>query len=261
MSEPSLFSKLKGKLHIHSTAKEDREPSPVPSFDPPSQVQVNTRQTELPQDASVHNQTSLLPVPVLGQTAAISTPVQRPTEALGTVRNGTKASQVPDTSTTETPPTKTNSEIRMSPIYELWNEAYEELRVKEESLIKEYETRLRGSVQGLVASTTGSIGREELMKTIVDKKLGEYQNGKLKIKAFGGEVAVKDMIKPVVGIVKWADTYISSAISANPIASVAWAGVTVFLPVSVVVSMSQDLKSRANSLAATQPIGTGSFVD
>lgn len=218
MSKPasgiSLRSKLKDKLHIHSKPKKDRKASPAPSSDSPSQEQLNTRQAELPQET----------------TTSTSAPVEKPAEALETVRDDTKASQVDGAGSTPEPPLiKTNLDIDMGPIHELWNEAYEELKVREESLVKDYETGLYGSVEGLVAST-GRIGREDLMKSVIDRKLKEYEDGKLMIKG----MAVKDMMKPVVGIVKWADTYVSSAISANPVASIAWAGVTVFLPVSTV---------------------------
>lgn len=72
------------------------------------------------------------------------------------------------------------------------------------------------------------------MRTVVDRKLKQYKLEKLTIKG----VAVKDMMKPVVRVLKWADTYVSSAINANPIASIAWAGVTVFFPVSIALLVS-----------------------
>ena len=37
---------------------------------------------------------------------------------------------------------------------------------------------------------------------------------------------------PVVGTIRWANDYISNALSANPYASLAWAGVSLLLPVS-----------------------------
>ncbi|KAH7350622.1 hypothetical protein BKA65DRAFT_242529 [Rhexocercosporidium sp. MPI-PUGE-AT-0058] len=126
----------------------------------------------------------------------------------------------------------TQPEVR--PIREVWNEAYEDLRAEDEDLITKYEARLRESVYGAIASTSspvvGSVGRQELMKSVVDKRLEQYKEDAWKVKALGEEFLVKDMAKPVVGIIKWADKYIGDALKSNPMASFGWAAVMVFMP-------------------------------
>jgi hypothetical protein len=48
----------------------------------------------------------------------------------------------------------------------------------------------------------------------------------------GIDIAFEELAKPVLAIVNWADKYVTGALSANPYASIAWAGVGLILPVS-----------------------------
>jgi len=68
------------------------------------------------------------------------------------------------------------------------------------------------------------------MAVILEGKLKVQQNT-WKLKFGGKEVPVKDLMEPVVGIIEKANRYINSSLSANPYASIAWAGVGLFLPV------------------------------
>ncbi|KAH9217695.1 hypothetical protein DL95DRAFT_295034 [Leptodontidium sp. 2 PMI_412] len=119
-------------------------------------------------------------------------------------------------------------------IRDVWNEAYEDLRAEDEDLITRYEAKLRESVYGALASSLspsgGIVGRSELMKSVVDKKLEQYKEDAWKVKALGEEFLVKDIAKPLVGIIKWADKYVGDALKSNPMASFGWAGVMVFIP-------------------------------
>jgi hypothetical protein len=123
----------------------------------------------------------------------------------------------------------------LRPIRDVWNEAYEDLRAEDEDLITKYEARLRESVYGALASSSSSsggiVGRQELMKSVVDKKLEQYKEDAWKVKALGEEFLVKDMAKPLVRIIKWADKYVGDVLKSNPMASFGWAGVMVFIPV------------------------------
>jgi hypothetical protein len=116
----------------------------------------------------------------------------------------------------------------MSPIRELWNQAYDDLRAKEENLVKDYEAVLSGN---LIISESNS-GRAEQMKIILKGKVAEVNQNMWKLKFGANEIPVKDLMGPVVGIIGWANEYINAAVSANPYASLAWAGVGLLLPVS-----------------------------
>lgn len=119
----------------------------------------------------------------------------------------------------------------LSPIRKLWNEAYDDLRAKEENLVKDYEATLCGNLRTVVLSAS-NIGREDQMKIILKTKVEEVKQNMWKLQFGASEVPVKDLVQPVVGIIEWANQYINAAVSSNPYASLAWAGVGLLLPVS-----------------------------
>jgi hypothetical protein len=123
------------------------------------------------------------------------------------------------------PPSKSSSQVaqKLSPISELWNEAYKDLRDKDEKLMRNYE-----ATAGLSGSDIG----EDQMKSILEAKVQDVNKNTWKLEFGGRGVLVKDLMKPVVAIVDWSNEYISAAVSANPYASVAWAGVSLLLLVS-----------------------------
>jgi hypothetical protein len=120
------------------------------------------------------------------------------------------------------------------PISQLWNEAYETLRELDKSLVINYELALsRSASENEVPASLdhAKFGRKEQMAVILEGKLEEVQQNTWKLKFGGKEVPVKDLMEPVVGIIEKANRYINSALSANPYASIAWAGVGLLLPV------------------------------
>jgi hypothetical protein len=129
--------------------------------------------------------------------------------------------------------------MKMRPIHELWNEAYDALRANEENLVKDYEAttykNLGTMVSSTVALTGAKLGRENLMAIVLREKMEEVDENTWRLKFCGREVPIRDLAEPVVGIVKWADDYIGNAVSANPYASIAWAGVSLLLPVSYIL--------------------------
>lgn len=117
-----------------------------------------------------------------------------------------------------------------APIAELWNEAWNELR-KNTALFEEYETRLATSSPSVGFPGLGKHERAQVMKVLLEKKIGELESGQWKIGFQNNQFAVKDLIEPVVGVVDWAKEYIDKAAQASPYSSVAWAGVCLLLPV------------------------------
>ncbi|KAE8454432.1 hypothetical protein EG329_000054 [Mollisiaceae sp. DMI_Dod_QoI] len=123
------------------------------------------------------------------------------------------------------------------PIQELWNQAFDELKEQEENLVEEYEKCLRGDLAtmvGLTVSMPGSkVERQEQMAVLLGRKIKQTKDDTWKLKFYGKDIPVKDLAQPVVGIIQWADDYISNALSANPYASIAWAGVSLLLPLAL----------------------------
>lgn len=124
----------------------------------------------------------------------------------------------------------------ISPIRELWNQAYDDLRTREENLVKEYDATLSRNLNTVIGSTVATVGlkvgREDQMKIILKAKVEEVNQNIWKLKFGANEVPVKDLMQPVVGTIDWANEYINAAVSANPYASIAWVGVGLLLPVS-----------------------------
>jgi hypothetical protein len=138
------------------------------------------------------------------------------------------------------PSYKVSSQVTpVSAIRELWNQAYDDLRAKEENLVKDYEASLSGNLSTVIGSTVVLSGlkieRKKQMEILLKGKIAEVDQNTWKWKFSGKEVPVKDLMGPVVGIIDWANEYISDAISENPYASIAWAGVGLLLPVSNII--------------------------
>ena len=122
------------------------------------------------------------------------------------------------------------SRLSLKPIKELWNEAYEELKEKEESIIKDYEAAM--SERG---APKVPVGRKEQMAALVVKKVAEAKKNTWKLR-YGdndNEVVLKDLAEPIVKLISDAEKFVNGLVSANPYASIAWAGVSLLLPVSL----------------------------
>ncbi len=119
------------------------------------------------------------------------------------------------------------------PIRELWNVAYEKLREEERELVQQYEDdALSGGVAAALGSMLGAkASRREKMDAILRRKMDEVNRDTWRLKFAGGEVPVRDLAEPVLGVVGWANDYIATAVSASPYASIAWSGVSLLLPV------------------------------
>lgn len=119
------------------------------------------------------------------------------------------------------------------PIRELWNVAYENLREEDNALIAAYETKLQGSVvAGLGETLKQTTNIRERMSAILQSKMNEVNKNIIKLKLGSTEVKMRDAAQLVLDVVGSANSYITQAVSANPYASIAWAGVSFLLPVS-----------------------------
>lgn len=120
----------------------------------------------------------------------------------------------------------------LSSIFELWNEAYEDLRAKQTVLITQYEQEL---AKISMVSIVNSCKEERCgqMVAVLKQKLGEMEDKRWKHNFMGHELKVKDLVEPVVGVLEWANDHVATALSSNPYGSLAWAGVGLLLPVSL----------------------------
>jgi hypothetical protein len=119
----------------------------------------------------------------------------------------------------------------LSPILELWNEAYEDLRAKQTVLVTQYEQELAKISMVSIAGLSKDERCGE-MTAVLKQKLGEVEDKRWKHNFMGHDLKVKDLVEPVVGVLDWANDYVATALSSNPYGSLAWAGVGLLLPVS-----------------------------
>ncbi|KAL7953822.1 hypothetical protein V8C34DRAFT_317812 [Trichoderma compactum] len=141
----------------------------------------------------------------------------------------------------------TSPTFENTPIRELWNVAYEKLRKEEGTLVAEYETRLQGSVvAGLSEALKLKSNTRERMWAILQSKMNEVNKNTTKLKLGSTEIRVRDVAQQVLNVVGAANNYISQAVSANPSASIAWAGVSFVLP--LFMNISTESANQANGL-------------
>lgn len=116
----------------------------------------------------------------------------------------------------------------------LWSEAYQDLKAQQSELVNKYEARLSNDPLMILSPISGLLGiqvsAQDQMATFLRKKMSEVEGKAWKLKFGDKEFRVKDLAEPVVGIIKWTEKYVDGAISANPYASVAWAGISLLLP-------------------------------
>lgn len=164
--------------------------------------------------------------------------------------------------------TKRDSVPHSATISELWDEAYEELRKKDRSLIESYEKELFKGISGVAMlagqvsagfSGIGTIERRQQIKLIIDRKIKEAEDGTWKLKFKDHELVVKDLIEPVVGVVDWAKNYVGTALEASPAGSIAWTGVCLLLPVSMAEVIRSSLRRALIIPACFKSLQTSNF--
>lgn len=83
-----------------------------------------------------------------------------------------------------------------------------------------------------LSAPPGSFRREEQLRDIAKKKVEEVDLVQWQINIRDHSVGVRDQFDKAVKIIVSVKDFVSSAVSSEPHAALAWAGVCVFLPVS-----------------------------
>lgn len=120
------------------------------------------------------------------------------------------------------------------PIKELWSIAYERLKKDDSTLVEDYESKLQRNVSAALLLPLGfKENVREQMDIILRNKMDEVTQNAWKLKFAGAEMQIKDLLPPILAIISRANDYITISLNANMYASIAWAGVSLLLPVSV----------------------------
>lgn len=86
--------------------------------------------------------------------------------------------------------------------------------------------------KGASAGNAGSAEREEQLRKLVDLKLQTVEDAQFKFTVGKTEINVKQQINKIAGAILYAKSFIGSVASAEPHTALAWAGISVLLPVS-----------------------------
>lgn len=129
-----------------------------------------------------------------------------------------------------------------TPIHELWNFAYEKLRQEDAKIIQDYETRIQEDLtagSGLILAPNTNV--RERMEIVLKSKMDKLKRDAWKLQFGNSEIQISALLPIFSSIASKANDYISSALTANPPASLAWGGISVLLPVSFVCDIGYKL--------------------
>ena len=112
---------------------------------------------------------------------------------------------------------------------DLWRRAYEDLKVRDASLVDIYEQHLAASIG---APTNGPRLDEVHIQAVIDKRLKDREESQLVIRLGSYSAKVREMGEKVVSFILWSKDIVASALSAQPYAALAWCGVSLLLSVS-----------------------------
>lgn len=213
------LEKLKQKLHLRSSKVKHDHSSQARSQPSPQQQQLEGR----------HN----APADIISSSVSQAGLPSSPIPATDPTDNQSTPSHLPERSGNVTRPQGRTSEAAEASIHELWSVAYDHLREIDEGFIDNYEKELRGNLTAALGSMMlgSKADRQDQMRTILQTKMEEVNRESWRLKFGSSEVQVKDLVQPILGVVDWANEYITGAVTANPCASLAWSGVSLLLPV------------------------------
>lgn len=110
----------------------------------------------------------------------------------------------------------------------LWKEAYEDLRKDDSELVDAYESAVSRECDSQAAEEAGA-DPEGGMRGFVKHRLQEIQDSHHTVTVAGKSIGIKDQARRAVHAILSVKDFISSAVSTEPHAALAWAGVLVLL--------------------------------
>jgi N-terminal domain of NWD NACHT-NTPase len=150
-----------------------------------------------------------------------------PSEPVALVQSNPSLGGRPSTQEDHSPPSASTpalKETTSSAIEpDLWSRAYKVLQERESLLVEAYERELCPDGE--------KFGTEERMKQAIKTKLEHRDARQFVISLAGKSVKIREYGEGIAKFVIWSHGIISTAISTQPYAALAWAGVSILLPV------------------------------
>ena len=124
--------------------------------------------------------------------------------------------------------------LELVPPRDLWDEAYKVLCGTDSKLVEQYEeTIMRENQDHAHLAPVGSLARQEQLSAVVTRRLDSIEKDQKSFIVAGKRVVLQEQLNKFVRVVMFARNFVSQAVSAEPHAALAWAGVCVLLPVSL----------------------------
>ncbi|KAJ5882320.1 uncharacterized protein N7529_000992 [Penicillium soppii] len=225
---------------LHSPTAELHAPSPAKSSSNMTSPEQPSCVAEMPSEqvkpASVTSNTGS--VPGLAESPSLAVITAQPPEqswqtmsAPAVTSNSTLVS-----GSTEEPPEQANSAlftlntlISPSNDRDLWASAYELLQNQEPELMEDYRKHL-GSVQHDKPADAIFLNPQSV-QLVVELLLKDREKKQWRFSFLGKDVKMREQIEKLTKFLLWADPIVKSAVSTQPYAALAWAGVSLLLPV------------------------------
>lgn len=110
------------------------------------------------------------------------------------------------------------------PLDRLWAEAYEQLKVEERDMVARFAQFLTGAV--------GTTPNAEQIAQGIKRRLEKRESHKLMVTFSGKSTIIREQWEKLVKFVLGCEDMISTVAALEPHAAIAWAGVSLILPVS-----------------------------
>lgn len=154
--------------------------------------------------SAAENQSTIPPSSNSPSAIAESTPPPIPTTSYSV---STAVPNLPLVSSPSTAPSPPQAAENLCPIHELWNQAYDELKMDEEKLMADYEGLIGrdiSTIAGLTVSLSGlKVQRQEQLANLLQNKVEEVKRNAWKLKFGGKDIPVKDLAQPAVAVIKY----------------------------------------------------------
>ena len=126
----------------------------------------------------------------------------------------------------------------------LWKNAYEALKARDQDLVEVYTLSLAAlnDVQIKCPQTSVPDLTPNEINIVVKKRLDYLETKQLMIHLRGKPIKVREQGEKVIKFILWSNDFISTALSTQPYAALAWSGVSILLPVSCAMVLSHSVE-------------------
>ena len=130
-----------------------------------------------------------------------------------------------------------------SQLENLWKNAYEALKARDRDLVEVYTLSLAAlnDIQINCPQTSVPDLTPNEINIVVKKRLDYLETKQLMIHLRGKPIKVREQGEKVIQFILWSNGFISTALSTQPYAALAWSGVSILLPVSCAMIQSDNV--------------------